>query len=158
MSKLRKYFTKILHKVFSFMKIFKFLKGLVGFGNLCFAEIKSHPSAYQTYELSERSFPHSRNVGIMDFLDIHSAASWRGSWLVRPIETLSEITAFDVGKTVELFFVQFGIVFFLVLSAMYTCEIFWFWPGTPDTTRHAPDTTRHAADNGFVGLWSIRSE
>ena len=25
---------KILHKVFSFMKIFKFLQGLVGFGNL----------------------------------------------------------------------------------------------------------------------------
>ena len=35
------------------MKIFKFLQGLVGFGNLCFAEIKSRPSAYQTSELSE---------------------------------------------------------------------------------------------------------
>ena len=44
---------KILHKVFSFMKIFKFLQGLVGFGNLRFAEIKSRPSAYQTSELSE---------------------------------------------------------------------------------------------------------
>ena len=42
------------------MKIFKFLKGLVGFGNLCFAEIKSHPSAYQTCELSECRFPHSK--------------------------------------------------------------------------------------------------
>ena len=42
---------KILHKVFSFMKIFKFLQGLVGFGNFRFAEIKSHPSAYQTSPL-----------------------------------------------------------------------------------------------------------
>ena len=36
-----------------FMKICKFLPGLVGFGNLRFAEIKSHPSAYQTSELSK---------------------------------------------------------------------------------------------------------
>ena len=34
-------------KVFSSMKIFNFLQGLVGFGNLCFAELKSCP----TYEL-----------------------------------------------------------------------------------------------------------
>ena len=33
------------------MKIFKFLQGLVGFGNLRFAEIKSCPSASPTYEL-----------------------------------------------------------------------------------------------------------
>ena len=39
---------KILHKVFSFMKIFKFLQGLVGFGNFRFAKIKSHPSTYRT--------------------------------------------------------------------------------------------------------------
>ena len=38
-------------KVFSSMKIFKFLQGLVGFGNLRFAEIKSCPSASPTYEL-----------------------------------------------------------------------------------------------------------
>ena len=31
------------------MKIFKFLQGLVGFGNLRFAEIKSCPSASPTY-------------------------------------------------------------------------------------------------------------
>ena len=42
------------------MKINKFLQGLVGFGNLRFAEIKSRPSAYQTYELSERRFPHCK--------------------------------------------------------------------------------------------------
>jgi len=33
------------------MKIFKFLQGLVGFGNLRFAEIKSCPSASPTYEI-----------------------------------------------------------------------------------------------------------
>ena len=33
------------------MKIFKFLQGLVGFGNLRFAEIKSCPSASPTCEL-----------------------------------------------------------------------------------------------------------
>ena len=33
------------------MKIFNFLQGLVGFGNLRFAEIKSCPSASPTYEL-----------------------------------------------------------------------------------------------------------
>ena len=38
-------------KRFSSMKIFKFLQGLVGFGNLRFAEIKSCPSASPTYEL-----------------------------------------------------------------------------------------------------------
>ena len=36
---------KILFKVFSSMKIFNFLQGLVGFGNLRFAKIKSCPSA-----------------------------------------------------------------------------------------------------------------
>ena len=35
------------------MEIFKFLQGLVGFGNLCFAEIKSCPSTYPTYDLSK---------------------------------------------------------------------------------------------------------
>ena len=44
---------KILHKTFSSMEFNKFLQGLVGFGNLRFADIKSQPSAYQTSELSE---------------------------------------------------------------------------------------------------------
>ena len=38
----------IFFKRFSSMKIFKFLQGLVGFGNLRFAEIKSCPSTYPT--------------------------------------------------------------------------------------------------------------
>ena len=46
-------------KVFSSMKIFKFLQGLVGFGNLRFAEIKSCPSTYPTYELRKVEIPHS---------------------------------------------------------------------------------------------------
>ena len=51
--KYTKSFEKNLHKVLSSIKIFKLLQGLVGFGNLRFAEIKSCPSAYQTSELSE---------------------------------------------------------------------------------------------------------
>ena len=39
--------------MFFFINIFKLLQGLVGFGYLRFAEIKSCPSAYQTSELRE---------------------------------------------------------------------------------------------------------
>ena len=49
----------IFFKVFSSMKIFKFLQGLVGFGNLCFAEIKSCPSTYPTWDLRKAEIPHS---------------------------------------------------------------------------------------------------
>ena len=35
------------------MTIFNFLQGLEGFGNLRFAEIKSCPSTYPTYDLSK---------------------------------------------------------------------------------------------------------
>ena len=41
------------------MKIFKFLQGLVGFGNLRFAEIKSCPSTYPTCDLRKAEIPHS---------------------------------------------------------------------------------------------------
>ena len=51
--KYKKSLKKILHKVLSSIIIFKLLQGLVGFGYLRFAEIKSCPSAYQTSELSE---------------------------------------------------------------------------------------------------------
>ena len=53
MSNIKNLFKKILHKVLSSIKILKLLQGLVGFGNLRFAEIKSCPSAYPTSELSE---------------------------------------------------------------------------------------------------------
>ena len=49
--KYTKSFEKNLHKVLSSIKILKLLQGLVGFGNLRFAEIKSCPSASPTYEL-----------------------------------------------------------------------------------------------------------
>ena len=51
--KYKKSLKKILHKVLSSIIIFKLLQGLVGFGNLRFAEIKSCPSASPTSELSE---------------------------------------------------------------------------------------------------------
>ena len=47
------------------MKIFKFLQGLVGFGNLRFAEIKSCPSASPTYEL--RKVEISTNIKLLTF-------------------------------------------------------------------------------------------
>ena len=49
--KYKKSLKKILHKVLSSIKIFKLLQGLVGFGNLRFAEIKSCPSTYPTCDL-----------------------------------------------------------------------------------------------------------
>ena len=46
-------------KVFSSMKIFKFMRRLVGFGNLCFAEIKSCPSTYPSCGLCIAEIPSS---------------------------------------------------------------------------------------------------
>ena len=56
---------QILFKVFSSMKIFNFLQGLMGFGNLRFAEIKSCPSASPTYEL--RKVGISTNIKLLTF-------------------------------------------------------------------------------------------
>ena len=53
MSNIKNLLKKNLHKVLSYIKIFKLLQGLVGFGYLRFAEIKSCPSAYQTSQLSK---------------------------------------------------------------------------------------------------------
>ena len=66
MSKFRYCLKKILHKVFFFLKIFKFLAGLVGFGNLRFAEIKSCPSTYPTCDLRKAEIPQSlkKNKGM----------------------------------------------------------------------------------------------
>jgi len=46
-------------KYYPIKNIFKFLQGLVGFGNLRFAEIKSCPSTYPTCDLRKAEIPHS---------------------------------------------------------------------------------------------------
>ena len=51
MSNIRYCLKKILCNVFFLLKFFKLMEGLVGFGNLRFAEIKSRPSDQQTSEL-----------------------------------------------------------------------------------------------------------
>ena len=56
--KVRTTFFKTI-KYYPIKNIFNFLQGLVGFGNLRFAEIKSCPSTYPTCDLRKAEIPHS---------------------------------------------------------------------------------------------------
>ena len=71
---------QILFKVFSSMKISNFLQGLVGFGNLRFAEIKSCPSAS----------PELRKVEISPILSKKNCPSASPTYELRKVEISSK--------------------------------------------------------------------
>ena len=119
MSKIEYCLNKILHKVFSFMKINKFLQGLVGFGNLRLRRSKVVPQLSKLLS-SARRFGHWKKVKSWIFL-ICTQTPWEGPltilvhWKVVWNHSLWCLAwpGVDFGSYVKTFFWQFSFAMYM---------------------------------------------